>query len=272
MKTNIKTLLFAAALMLSSSMWGADQHFPKGKYYFSFEGVSACQIDIFNDITNGYVDDGGSTKMAEGDLTFDSSNPLNENVNKSTYRSYSSKAGSFTYLAVELQKNMKIDNGNSFFQFKVTGSSNTWLPSGWQKYTDTNLTNLGTEENKIFYGKVTESGIVWQKTGPIPSTTPILTFTAGANGAITTATAGGETVTSGDEDGVAAGTSVRLVATPNTGYAFYGWQNASGDIVSSDADYTFSMPSAGISLTAIFYVESTDPSIIGCDGCFRVAP
>ena len=267
MKTNIKTLLFAAALMLSSSMW-ADNTMPAGTYYFDFSACTgenaAKRVEIFNGIENNthYVNLVSTSTCAANDGVTQNASPTKQFYNG---------GNDFTVFCVTLDEERSTSDA-SFIQYQMADN-------GWKSWADYTTPTPVSGETNIFLCKVSYSGkncIYEWFTGSLPvnicSITPILTFTAGANGTITTATAGGETVTSGDEDGVAAGTIVNLVATPNTGYAFYGWQNASGDIVSSDADYTFSMPSAGISLTAIFYVESTDPSIIGCDGCFRVAP
>lgn len=263
MKTNIKTLLFAAALMLSSSMWG-DVTMPDGTYYFDLSALTgsnqAWEIQVFNNINS------------DSYISFNSGAGCNSGVSQgSNAKIYQNTSTGFNQLVLTISTSFS--KGGGFLQVRVGPSNGSTTWKGWWDYTAP--TAIGGE--KVYVCKVTTTGYTWGTTaGDIPSCSgavasdPILTFTAGANGAITTATKGEDPVTSGAE--VAAGTSVRLVATPNTGYAFYGWQNASGDIVSSDADYTFSMPSAGISLTAIFYVESTDPSIIGCDGCFRVAP
>jgi hypothetical protein len=266
MKKNLKTWLVVAITAISANVWGTDQIFPAGTYYFDFTEVSACQIDIFNNVTYGYVY-GSSTSMAEADVTFDDSNALNDNVSKTRYSSYSAKEGNLTYLVLKLEKSMSIGNNIAFFQFKLSGGGNTWLPSGWQKYTDKDLTNLGTDEDKKFYGKVSNTGVTWQTSGSLPSSTPKLTLSAGANGAL-----GDDCTYGGGTTDVTAGTSVHLVAEPDEHYTFGGWVRADGSVASYLAEYDFTMPSTSLSLTATFYADNTDPSISGCAGCFRIAP
>ena len=73
--------------------------------------------------------------------------------------------------------------------------------------------------------------------------------TAGTGGSVTIANASGATVTSGTE--VEANTSLTFTATPNDGYEFVNWTDASNTEVSTDATYTTTV-SAEISLTANF--------------------
>lgn len=82
--------------------------------------------------------------------------------------------------------------------------------------------------------------------------------TAGTGGSVTIANASGATVTSGTE--VEANTSLTFTATPNEGYEFVNWTDASSNEVSTDATYTTTV-SAEISLTANFEANTTvDPT------------
>ena len=168
-----------------------------------------------------------------------------------------------TYLVLTLTNAVTISDSNEFLHYQNT--SNVW--SSWWKWSDANLTNLGTNE---YLCVVTSSGYAWQTSGTLPSTTPTLTIAAGANGTLGACTAGGSAISGTTE--IEAGTSVHLIANANTDYSFYGWVRADGSVASTLADYVFSMPSSSLSLTATFYSDNTDPSISGCDGCFRIEP
>lgn len=83
--------------------------------------------------------------------------------------------------------------------------------------------------------------------------------TAGTGGSVTIANASGATVTSGTE--VEANTSLTFTATPNEGYEFVNWTDASNTaVVITEATYTTTV-SAEISLTANFMANTTvDPT------------
>lgn len=79
-----------------------------------------------------------------------------------------------------------------------------------------------------------------------------LTFAADEGGAVVSATAGGEDISSGDA--VFSGTSVTLTAGANTNYVFINWTNNNNNdaVVSTNAVFTFSMPATATSYTAHF--------------------
>lgn len=247
MKKNIRMFLAAALLLMCGKVLATDVTLPAGTYYFDFTGASGTvqQVQVFNGTTS---------------ISLDSSNPLNDGITQSGNNFY--KSG-ITYLVITLSENTTKGSDQDFLQY-YTGS-NPW--HGWWKWSSASLTNLGTNE---YYCKVDDSGFTWQTSGPLPSATPKLYYTAGANGTIDTHTAGGSNISSGDE--VAEGRSVNLVAVPSSGYSFYGWVRPDGSVASTLANYVFSMPSSSLSLTATFYSDNTDPSISGCDGCFRIEP
>lgn len=84
---------------------------------------------------------------------------------------------------------------------------------------------------------------------------------AGAGGSVTIANASGTTVNSGSE--VEENTSLTFTATPNDGYEFVNWTDASNTEVSTNATYTTTV-SAKISLTANFKAKTTvDPTESG---------
>lgn len=85
--------------------------------------------------------------------------------------------------------------------------------------------------------------------------------TAGEGGSVTIANASGTTVNSGSE--VEENTSLTFTATPNGGYEFVNWTDASNTEVSTNATYTTTV-SAEISLTANFKAQTTvDPTESG---------
>lgn len=85
--------------------------------------------------------------------------------------------------------------------------------------------------------------------------------TAGEGGSVSIANASGAAVTSDTE--VEANTSLTFTATPNDGYEFVNWTDASNKVVSTNATYTTTV-SAEISLTANFKAKTTvDPTESG---------
>lgn len=85
--------------------------------------------------------------------------------------------------------------------------------------------------------------------------------TAKDGGSVSIKNASGATVTSGTE--VEANTSLTFTATPNEGYEFVNWTDASNKAVSTNATYTTTV-TAAISLTANFKANTTvDPTESG---------
>ena len=77
--------------------------------------------------------------------------------------------------------------------------------------------------------------------------------TAGTGGSVSIANASGTTVNSGSE--VEENTSLTFTATPNDGYEFVNWTDASNNSVSTEATYTTTV-TAAISLTANFKAKT----------------
>lgn len=85
--------------------------------------------------------------------------------------------------------------------------------------------------------------------------------TAGEGGSVSIKNGSGTTVNSGTE--VEENTSLTFTATPNDGYEFVNWTDASNKVVSTNATYTTTV-SAEISLTANFKAKTTvDPTESG---------
>lgn len=84
--------------------------------------------------------------------------------------------------------------------------------------------------------------------------------TAGTGGSVSITNASGAAVTSDTE--VEANTSLTFTATPNDGYEFVNWTDASNKIVSANATYTTTV-TAAISLTANFKAKTPVPPTEG---------
>ena len=260
------TLLALTAFLCTQNLWADQVKLPAGTYYFDFSEIvgTVMEFQVFNNATSqgkqvdqyGTVDE--STNFQASDIVFNSSEPLNTGVTQYSWDNYQ-KSG-LTSLVLTLTHGIYIPQQNCM-QYRT--NDNIW--HGWYQYPTTSVTDLGTHQ---YYCKLTSTGPVWQTSGSLPSTTPRLYFAAGDHGSVGTHTAGGVDVSS--STAVAEGTTVRLVATPEVGYAFYGWREANGSIISTASDYEFPMPSTNVSLTAVFHTESTDPVVDGCDGCFLI--
>lgn len=259
------TLLAAAIFCCAQTAWADQITMPAGTYYFDFIEIdgTVTQFQVFNNATSqgkqvnqdGTVNE--STNFQASDVEFDSSEPLNTGITQDSWTIY--RKSGMTYLVLTLKHGIYIPQQNCM-QYQT--DNNSW--HGWWQY-PTSVTELGTRQ---YYCKLTSTGPVWQTSGVLPSTTPRVYFSAGDHGSVGTHTAGGANISTGAA--VEEGTAVNLVATPETGYAFFGWRDANGSIVSTAANYVFSMPSTNISLTAVFHTESTDPVVDGCDGCFLI--
>lgn len=269
MKKNLKTwLVVAIALLTSNGAWADSHTMPAGTYYFDFRACTgenaANLVEIFNGLESK------ATISLVSTATCARNTGVAQNVGTKKQFSHS---GTFSVFCVTLSgtDDQRTTNQSGFIQYSWNNGSN-W--KNWANYTDPSPVS---GETNVFWCVVnySEGNCTYSwNTSSLPSgicdDIITLNFSSGSNGSITLATAGLDTISSGAT--VAAGTSVNLVATPNTGYAFYCWSNASGDPVSTNANYVFSMPSSSITLTASFYADNTDPAINGCPGCFRIAP
>ena len=198
MKTNIKTLLFAAALMLSSSMW-ADSSMPGGTYYFDFTGCTGDNAVRYVEIFNGM----GSHVSIVSSATC----AVNTGVTKvvGSDKQFYNSGNDFTYLCVTLDANQSTSE-TVFIHYQT--------PSGsWKSWANYSTPSPVSGESNVYLCKVSYSEgnctYTWQ-TGALPSgicsSTPSLTIAAGANGSLGECTAG-ETTISGTTE-IEAGTSV----------------------------------------------------------------
>ena len=139
----------------------------------------------------------------------------------------------------------------------IAGSSSVSLGNMSQKSEDISYT---VKASDILNGLSTF--YIYRKTGDptyvksISITRPVKKYTvsatAGAGGSVSIANAG-TTVNSGSE--VEANTSLTFTATPNDGYEFVNWTDASSKVVSTNATYTTTV-TAAIALTANFKAKT----------------
>ena len=139
------------------------------------------------------------------------------------------------------------------------GSSSVSLGNMTQKSEDISYTVKASDILKglstfYIYRKTNESTYVKSISITRPVKKYKVSATAGAGGSVSIANASGTTVNSGSE--VEENTSLTFTATPNSGYEFVNWTDASNTEVSTKATYTTTVKAA-ISLTANF--KATTP-------------
>ena len=193
--------------------------------------------------SKGTVQDesGGDIKVAKS-AAFTISVPEGKYIKSITYKIKDSSNGELTFNPTDDQKVTSSD--------KLTYTYN---------YSDNKLSTV-TATNSAGKGgiQVTSIKVVYGTISSVKKYT--VSATAGAGGSVTIANASGATVTSDTE--VEANTSLTFTATPNDGYEFVNWTDASSKIVSANATYTTTV-TAAISLTANFKANTTVDSTVG---------
>lgn len=141
----------------------------------------------------------------------------------------------------------------------TTGSSSVSLGNMTQKDEDISYTVTASDilnglSTFYIYRKTNEPTYVKSISITRPVKKYKVSATAGAGGSVSITNASGTTVNSGTE--VEANTSLTFTATPNDGYEFVNWTDASSNEVSTEATYTATV-TAAIALTANFKAKTT---------------
>ena len=185
---------------------------------------------------------GGDIKVTK-DAAFTISVAEGKYIKSITYTIKASKNGELTFDPTD--KN------------KVTSSDNLTYT---YNYSDNKLRSVTAANNAKKGGiQVTSIKVVY---GTIPTENKYkVSATAETGGSVSITNASGAAVTSGTE--VGANTSLTFTATPNGGYEFVNWTDASNTEVSKNATYTTTV-TAAIALTANFKAKTTvDPTESG---------
>lgn len=140
----------------------------------------------------------------------------------------------------------------------TAGSSSVSLGSMNQRSEDISYTVKASDilnglSTFYIYRKTNESTYVKSISITRPVKKYKVSATAGTGGSVSIANGSGTTVNSGSE--VEENTSLTFTATPNDGYEFVNWTDASNNSVSTDATYTTTV-TAAISLTANFKAKA----------------
>ena len=184
---------------------------------------------------------GGDIKVATG-AAFTISVAEGKYIKSISYTIISSKKGELTFDPTDKNKVTSSDNLTYTYNYSDNKTSSV---------TATNSANKGGIQ-------VTSIKVVY---GTIPTENKYtVSATAGTGGSVSIKNGSSE-VTSGTE--VEANTSLTFTATPNEGYEFVNWTDASNNSVSTEATYTATV-TAAISLTANFKAQTTvDPTESG---------
>ncbi len=242
--------------------------------------TSATTVTIAN-TDNGSTDNGGSENgtASEGTVTFsgdqlknysspmtDASEVVTIATSKGTIQKESggdikvAKDAAFTISVAEGKYIKSItytikDSSKGELTFDPTGANKVTSSDKLTytyNYSDNNL-NTVTATNSAGNGgiQVTSIKVVYGTISTVKKYT--VSATAGTGGSVSIANASGTTVNSGSE--VEENTSLTFTATPNSGYEFVNWTDASNAEVSKDATYITTV-TAAISFAANFKAKT----------------
>lgn len=237
------------------------------------------------------INEGGTVKLGDDIdlgstvLTFPDNTPVTIDLNGNTLSKSSSGfvlelgAGDNVTITVEFEPNNQITTEGKIiesllYQVKVSDGS---TPSyQWYQCDDANRTNARKLEGKTgrgfdlpkdltegkYYYYCVASAVGAESTTSRVSTVTVkksyqftLTADPAEGGTVTAAVGSNNKVTSAIE-----GTNIRLSATANEGYIFAGW-TVDGSVVSTEANYVFTMPDSDASVTASFEKEKENLSV-----------
>ena len=207
-------------------------------------GSVSASVSSTTDATKGFKFDKGATFLK---ITLDNNTLQAGDI--ITITSYADKTGMGVKASAE--------NGGTAVNFALSTVAKDFTTSS---YTVTNNDVLNGKSCIYLYRSAGSTTYLKSISITRPVKKYKVSATAGTGGSVSIANAG-TTVNSGSE--VEANTSLTFTATPNEGYEFVNWTDASNTEVSTNATYTTTV-SAEISLTANFKAKTTvDPTESG---------
>ena len=207
-------------------------------------GSVSASVSSTTDATKGFKFDKGATFLK---ITLDNNTLQAGDI--ITITSYADKTGMGVKASAE--------NGGTAVNFALSTVAKDFTTSS---YTVTNNDVLNGKSCIYLYRSAGSTTYLKSISITRPVKKYKVSATAGTGGSVSIANAG-TTVNSGSE--VEANTSLTFTATPNEGYEFVNWTDASNTEVSTNATYTTTV-SVEISLTANFKAKTTvDPTESG---------
>lgn len=216
-----------------------------------------------------YTAEGGTVTLgAENRVDTKNGYKLDSDFNKSGYIKITlsgTKLQEGDVIKISAYSSTKGKGGLVAYTGTTEGSSSVSLGNMTKKSEDISYTVKASDilndlSTFYIYGKTNESTYVKSISITRPVKKYKVSAKAGAGGSVSIKNGSSE-VTSGTE--VGANTSLTFTATPNDGYEFVNWTDASNMEVSTNATYTTTV-SAEISLTANFKAKTTvDPTESG---------
>lgn len=207
-------------------------------------GSVSASVSSTTDATKGFKFDKGATFLK---ITLDNNTLQAGDI--ITITSYADKTGMGVKASAE--------NGGTAVNFALSTVAKDFTTSS---YTVTNNDVLNGKSCIYLYRSAGSTTYLKSISITRPVKKYKVSATAGTGGSVSIANAG-TTVNSGSE--VEANTSLTFTATPNDGYEFVNWTDASNNAVSTNATYTTTV-SAAISLIANFKAKTTvDPTESG---------
>ena len=207
-------------------------------------GSVSASVSSTTDATKGFKFDKGATFLK---ITLDNNTLQAGDI--ITITSYADKTGMGVKASAE--------NGGTAVNFALSTVAKDFTTSS---YTVTNNDVLNGKSCIYLYRSAGSTTYLKSISITRPVKKYKVSATAGTGGSVSIANAG-TTVNSGSE--VEANTSLTFTATPNEGYEFVNWTDASNTAISTNATYTITV-TAAISLTANFKAKTTvDPTESG---------
>lgn len=207
-------------------------------------GTVSASVSSTTDATKGFKFDKGATYLK---ITLDNNTLRAGDI--ITIKSYADKKGMGVKVSAE--------DGGTAVNFALSTVAKDFTTSS---YTVTSNDVLNGKSCIYLYRSAGSTTFLKSITITRAAKKHTVSAKAGDGGSVSIKNASGTTVASGTE--VEANTSLTFTATPNDGYEFVNWTDASNKIVSANATYTTTV-TAAISLTANFKAKTPVPPTEG---------